>query len=541
MTLVQQESAVRLKKHFSVRVINEARYIVESWHGVQQAVWDLETAQNLQHAIERLQRYAERYDQPQHLESALQIGSVMQQVMAAQGRLSTATIESLNQLIQRLAETRLCFVEETGEEGATRASAKPLYLALADLDQAGHLAAQLAFYGMPTQVLHTVDELRDAFSRRYPLALIMDVDFTGADRGLALVAEIQSQVETPVPVVFFSAETADTMARLAAVRIGGEAFLQGELDASDVLEVVENAVTPYAREPSRILIVDDSRAQALVTERVLNSAIILTRVVHNPTLALQELDEFNPDLVILDMYMPECSGPELAKMIRQCDRFDSIPIIYQSGEEDLDKQLWAMRQGADDFLTKPVRPRALIATVRNRVARARSLKARMVRDSLTGLYNHTHIQQLLEETRERARRTARKMCVVMLDIDHFKQVNDTHGHPQGDRVIKSLAMLLKQRLRKTDMIGRYGGEEFVLILLDADAAQAIAVVDELRERFQRMYFQSTEQGFHCSFSAGVAECVPEQDCPAMNWISLADQALYRAKAGGRNQVVLADC
>ena len=108
-------------------------------------------------------------------------------------------------------------------------------------------------------------------------------------------------------------------------------------------------------------------------------------------------------------------------------------------------------------------------------------------------------------------------------------------------MIKSLAMLLKQRLRKTDMIGRYGGEEFVLILLDADAAQAMAVVDELRERFQRMYFQSTEQGFHCSFSAGVAECVPEQDCPAMNWISLADQALYRAKAGGRNQVVLADC
>lgn len=537
MTLAQQESAARLKKHFSVRVINEARSMVESWHDVQQAVWDSATAHNLQCAVERLQRYAERYDQPEHLAIAREIGQVMQQVQVAQGRLSTVTIEQLDQLIQRLSEARLSFVESLGEEGVVRARNKPLYLALANLQQAEYLAAQLAFYGMSTKVLSTVAELRNAYAQRYPLALVMDVDFAGD--GLALVAELQSQVESPVPVVFFSADTVDAMQRLAAVRSGGEAFLQGELDASDILEVIENAITPFAREPSRVLIVDDSRAQALVTERLLNSAVILTRVVHNPTLALQELDSFNPDLVILDMYMPECSGPELARMIRQCDRFDSVPIIYQSAEEDLDKQLWAMRQGADDFLTKPVRPNVLVATVRNRVMRARSLKGRMVRDSLTGLYNHTHIQQLLEDSIERARRFSRKLCVVMLDIDHFKQVNDTHGHPLGDRVIKSLAMLLKQRLRKSDMIGRYGGEEFVLVLQDADAEQAMAVVDELRERFRHMHFQGAGQGFHCSFSAGVAEFLPERDCLALDWISLADQALYRAKAGGRNQVRLA--
>lgn len=540
MTRAQQEGAVRLKNHFSVRVINEARYMVECWQAAQQDTWSTDSAHNLQHAAARLQRYAERYDQQEHLQIAVQAGQVMQQVLKDYGRLTTATIETLNLLMQRLAEARLCFVQEQIEAGGPiHKRSKPLYLALADLQQAEHLAAQLAFYGMPTQVLRTVDELYDAFDQRHPLALIMDVDFAADGRGLVLVAHIQSKVDTPVPVVFFSATAADVMVRLAAVRMGGEAFLHDELDASDVLEVVEKAVATHGREPSRVLIVDDSRAQALLTERVLNSAVILTRVMHNPVLALKELDDFNPDLIILDMYMPECSGPELAKMIRQCDRFDSIPIIYQSAEEDLDKQLWAMRQGADDFLTKPVRPGALIATVRNRVARARSLKARMVRDSLTGLYNHTHIQKLLEESRERARRFARRLCVVMLDIDHFKQVNDTHGHPLGDRVIKSLAMLLKQRLRKSDLIGRYGGEEFVLILPDADAAQAVNLVDELRQRFQRMCFQSAAQSFSCSFSAGVAECVPDEERPAMDWIALADQALYQAKARGRNQVVLA--
>src|SRR5690606_15462488 len=113
---------------------------------------------------------------------------------------------------------------------------------------------------------------------------------------------------------------------------------------------------------------------------------------------------FQPDLIILDMYMPECSGPELAKVIRHDDRYVSVPIIYLSAEDDLDKQLDAMSEGGEDFLTKPIKPRHLISTVRNRAARARDLKSRMVRDSLTGLYNHTHTLQLLEDACHRARR-----------------------------------------------------------------------------------------------------------------------------------------
>jgi PleD family two-component response regulator len=164
-----------------------------------------------------------------------------------------------------------------------------------------------------------------------------------------------------------------------------------------------------------------------------------------PIQAMAELADFQPDLIILDMYMPACTGTELAKVIRHNDRYVSVPIIYLSAEDDLDKQLDAMSEGGDDFLTKPIKPRHLITTVRNRAARARNLKARMVRDSLTGLYNHTHILQLLEDCSFRARRENKPLSFAMLDIDHFKRVNDSHGHPMGDRVIKSLALFLKQR------------------------------------------------------------------------------------------------
>jgi hypothetical protein len=120
-----------------------------------------------------------------------------------------------------------------------------------------------------------------------------------------------------------------------------------------------------------------------------------------------------------------------------------VPIIYLSAEDDLDKQLDAMSEGGDDFLTKPIKPRHLIATVRTRAARARSLQARIVQDSLTGLYNHTHTLQLLDDACYRARREQQPLAFAMLDIDHFKKVNDTYGHPMGDRVIKSLALFLK--------------------------------------------------------------------------------------------------
>jgi len=340
--------------------------------------------------------------------------------------------------------------------------------------------------------------------------------------------------QTFLPPLFFSLHETDTPTRLAAVRAGGQEFLTGTLEASSLLEKIEVLTCVAQYEPYKVLIIDDSRAQALHTERLLNSAGIVTRTLIEPIQAMAELADFQPDLIILDMYMPACTGTELAKVIRHNDRYVSVPIIYLSAEDDLDKQLDAMSEGGDDFLTKPIKPRHLITTVRNRAARARNLKARMVRDSLTGLYNHTHILQLLEDCSFRSRRENKPLSFAMLDIDHFKRVNDSHGHPMGDRVIKSLALFLKQRLRKTDYIGRYGGEEFAIVMPDTDLEAAYNVLDEIRQRFAEIHYPAQPQDLWCTFSAGVVELCETSDSLAM--ASQADEALYRAKGAGRNRV-----
>ena len=158
----------------------------------------------------------------------------------------------------------------------------------------------------------------------------------------------------------------------------------------------------------------------------------------------------------------------------------------------------------------------------------------MVRDSLTGLYNHTHILQLLEDCTFRARRESRSLSFAMIDIDHFKRVNDSYGHPMGDRVIKSLALFLKQRLRKTDFIGRYGGEEFAIVMPDTDQEAAHAVLNTIRERFSEIHYPAQPTDLCCTFSAGVVELKEGTDGLIM--ASQADEALYRAKHNGRNRI-----
>ena len=533
MTEHAELSSDRLKQHFAQRVLHQARQVLELWQRLQRSAWSSVYRDELLAASQRLGQCAERFQQPLHAQLASAIEQCLQAVEANRGRLNSALIGELDSLMQRLARSGLRQGDDSAP-GILSLLRKPIYLALRDGERSERLARQLEFFGFTALPLDSVAAFRKALRQRHPAAIVMEVDFAGDGGGLQLAEEAQQGLEHKLPVLFFSEQEADTRTRLAAVRAGGEDFFSGSLDASALLERLEDLTRLTQTEPYKVLIVDDSRAQTTFTERMLNSAGIITRSLTDPIQVMAALAEFQPDLIILDMYMPECRGTELAKVIRHHERYVSVPIIYLSAEDDLDKQLDAMGEGGDDFLTKPIQARHLIATVRNRAARARYLKARMVRDSLTGLYNHTHILQLLEDARVRARRDQQPLSFAMLDIDHFKQVNDRYGHPMGDRVIKSLALFLKQRLRKSDHIGRYGGEEFAVVLPNTDAATATRVLDDIRRRFAEMHFPAQPQDLSCSFSCGIAELQGEQEAKVL--ASHADEALYRAKHAGRNRV-----
>ena len=425
---------------------------------------------------------------------------------------------------------------------------RTIFLVEGDTHLSEDLTLQIGNFGYIVHNFPGLDgPMKEALNTTPPAAIVIDIISSKEDlleanlseAGLheaGAVAEIQGGRESPIPVIFISGHS-DLAARLQAVRAGGDAYFTKPIDISGLIDKLDVLTANPPPQPFRILIVDNDPTLANHHASILQEAGMTTAVVTAPTQVMQPLVELRPDLILMDVYMPDCNGIELAKVIHQQEAFVSIPIVFLSTETDLDKQLETMRLGGDDFLTKPVQPSHLVSSVTTRVQRWRTLRSFMVRDSLTGLFNHTKIEEQLGIEVERAKRRNTDLTFAMIDIDHFKSVNDTHGHSTGDRVLKSLSRLLQQRLRKTDIIGRYGGEEFAAILPDTDGPMAVGVLDKIRSSFEQIRQQSEETEFSVTFSCGLASFPQHGDGVGLS--EAADKALYEAKEGGRNRVVTA--
>jgi diguanylate cyclase (GGDEF)-like protein len=396
------------------------------------------------------------------------------------------------------------------------------------------LEAQLSCFGYAVSVFQDPASLHRAVMGVPPDVVIMDIMFPDRVSGTDVVAALHSEMAVPPPVVFLSTERGFT-ARLKAVQAGGQAYFVKPIKVTDLVDTLDALTARHDPEPYRVLVIDDEPAVAGYHSAILEQAGMVTRLLHDPAEILEALSGFKPDLVLMDMYMPQCSGRDLSRLIRQIPEFVSLPIVFLSSETDKLKQVSALRVGAEGFLTKPIQPDDLIAAVAIRAERMRTLRSLMVRDSLTGLFNHTFLSQFLETALANAKRNGNRLCFVMIDVDHFKKVNDSYGHPAGDQVLVALSRLLQQRLRDSDMVGRYGGEEFALVMQNVSAAEALAVVDEIRGDFAKVGFRSGDTAFSCTFSAGIAAFPPVQGAEALT--EAADRALYAAKHAGRNRVV----
>lgn len=285
---------------------------------------------------------------------------------------------------------------------------------------------------------------------------------------------------------------------------------------------------------SKVLLLDDDQVLTEHYRLVLTNAGKNVRVMADPEGLLAVLAEFLPDIVLLDVHMPPYSGVTLARMIRLEPEWLSLPIIYLSSEQDRDLQINALAQGADEFITKPISDEQLVRTVRTLCYRARQLSKLVSCDGLTGLLNHSHIKQALTHEFARVQRLGHHTSLAILDLDHFKQVNDNHGHGVGDLVIKALAQVLQQRLRNTDHLGRYGGEEFVVILPDCKLAQAERMFQDICHHFSQLSFIGCEGTFNVTVSVGLSELNSfTNEEQALN---AADDALYQQKQAGRNGV-----
>lgn len=439
---------------------------------------------------------------------------------------------------------KLVVLAEQGPEESRQTPVRPvsnqaaerlLYLVEGGGRQEG-LSQQLKHSGFRLVQFNDTESARAAAIRRPPKAMIIDMELPDEAAAAAdLIAAAGKQLDAAAPLVFLT-NMGGWQCRLAAVRAGGVAFIEKPLDVEELIDLLDRIIPREQREPNRVLVVDDAVELAQHYALVLRQAGMHSESLSDPSCILEKLESFKPELVLMDLYLPGASGMEVAQVMRQHQAYFGTPIVFLSIEWDQGIQIKALQQG-DDFLEKPVLDEHLVSAVDSRIRRARALWRLMYHDSLTGLLNHITLKLRLEAELARSRRQGEPLCFVMLDIDHFKLVNDSFGHTAGDRVLKSLGRLLQQRLRKTDLIGRYGGEEFGVILPETDSDTALGIMQGIASRFAAMQYRKEDRNFSCTLSAGIAssQFFPQEK----SLIEAADKALYQAKVRGRDRILIA--
>ncbi len=245
-----------------------------------------------------------------------------------------------------------------------------------------------------------------------------------------------------------------------------------------------------------------------------------------------------PDLILLDIEMPDIGGYEVCQTLQSQPHTQDIPIIFVTARDEDSNEEKGLQMGAVDYITKPVRPSIVLARVNTHVTLKRqrdTLKAIALKDQLTDLYNRYYLLEAAEQRMANAIRHDDPMSLLLMDIDHFKQVNDQHGHLIGDDVLKSLALLLTENCRKEDIAARFGGEEFVILLGHCDQVFAAQKAESIRREVEQL----NPQGLPITVSVGVAQ-FSINDETIERLLDRADRALYQAKEQGRNRVIVAE-
>jgi len=289
-----------------------------------------------------------------------------------------------------------------------------------------------------------------------------------------------------------------------------------------------------------IVIIDDNAVNAKINAAYINKLDDINSVIFtNPIEGLAYCLEKDVDMILVDYKMPKVNGLELVRLVKENPEKSGVPIVMITSDSENDVRLAALDAGANDFLNKPVDEMELIIRVRNMLSlRSYTLELKRLAnfDALTSVYNRRHYLEQAEKEMSRARRYSSPLSVLMIDVDKFKQVNDTYGHACGDTVLTELANICLAELREVDFIGRLGGEEFSVCLTETSLDRASLVAERLRKSIESATVNTEQESLKISVSIGLTE-VSDCDQEFSNALNRADQALYSAKESGRNKIV----
>jgi len=306
----------------------------------------------------------------------------------------------------------------------------------------------------------------------------------------------------------------------------------------------------------RVLIVDDDTDSVELLWQWLALQGYDLMLAHSGQAALEKIRMTPPDLVLLDLRLPPPDGFEVARILKRDQETRNIPLVVMTVRKDVQSKVECLRIGVDDFVTKPFHWDELDATIHAALEKrslytalqTANLQLRAANDQLlklsvtddrTSLYNDRYLKQRLTEEFKRSIRSGTALSIILLDLDHFKKINDRWGHECGDSILQQFGEILVDSAREIDIVGRYGGEEFLMVLPNTDGIKAAIVGERIRKATEEHLFRFENQIVRLTVSAGIGSIPTNSDVrEEEQFVRAADQALYRAKEGGRNKVIV---
>jgi diguanylate cyclase (GGDEF)-like protein len=430
-------------------------------------------------------------------------------------------------------------VAEAQPRTANGRSARKVYHLTDGSPLACEIDQKLELSGYELSLLDHADEVVEMIGTFPPHLVVVDAHFLGElDRLGDALKSARSRASHRVAMLALS-DHGDLDVRLRAMRAGADAFIPLPTQTSDIMARIAELTESDQTDPYRIMIVEDDRSQAIFAESILRKAGMQTMMVTDPLAVLNDIDGFNPDLILMDLYMPGCSGTELTAIIRENEAFVSTPIVFLSGESDTDKHFEALNAGGDDFLSKPIRPKHLISAVTNRLRRARHIRRRAQnqnpRDPVTGMYERAHVLDRINAKLAAEEGVAERGGLLYVDLDDATNLREQVGLIGFDKLLGQIGAFLASHLDASELVTRFGDTSFIVLSPERGASDLANGSRALVDRVAREHFDVDGQKFPiglrvgiCAFSANLGD--------AGSMLTAAERAMSDTRRNDRDTV-----
>jgi len=513
--------------------------IEENWSELTNREWTAAALEKLYSRVREISEASSRFGLYQLNENVFSAEVYLSSFVGMEQQPAADQLEAIEGLLRNLrAAAASCSEAEANPANpATRGQAIFL-LARKDSETLAGLMTAFAEADRKVRTFQDTDSLLESMKNELPMAIVADTSALPAMSPLSReIARLKSERSVVIPLIFLSSSS-NLQLRVEAIRAGSDAYFVAPFDDKEIAQRVIQMSDRHAEKPFRIMVVEDDPTQAEFAASILRKAGMEVVTVTEPMRALDALGETPPDLILMDIYMPNVNGIELTTVIREQNEFVGIPIVFLSGEQDADKQMDALSVGGDDFIPKPIRPKQLLTVVESRVRRSRrmfnALGSSQAHDRLTGLLS----RQRFVERVTKALQTApdQEACVGLLALapDHTGELLERLGMGGLDALMSELAKVIRTPLAENDAAAKLGEHNLGLLVKRDDEQQLIELVAQLRELVASHPFETGGTTLQITIGVGVCLLDERLDDPDI-LLSRAEDALQKAQQAGDGQ------